>query len=380
MSYAVSLIVKVTDQCNLNCPYCYYYAGSAVDLRKRKFKDAEQRLIALSDAIIGSTYINNAGRVTLVIHGGEPLLVPRPVMAAFIEPLRAHFGDDLNISLQTNGVLLDEAWLDFLIEHVVSTSVSIDGPEDVHDRNRPHANGAASYVGAKRAIALLKSDRAVAALGEPAVLAVYTPGVSGKAYFRSIVEDLDVQVFDLLFPDDAFTNKETLPAVVDAFDQTIRDIWSAWLALDDPRIQIRFIQNSLFAVARTRPAFNPDVQRPIVVDLKGDIFIEDGLRASVDYKDLTVGNWLQDGFDLMMDRLEAAARKAAETPVGCGGCSDLARCRGGDITNRLMLPDGAFGVSPLCSVYKTGFDLARRVLPKRPEPSVASEAQIEVAA
>jgi uncharacterized protein len=61
------------------------------------------------------------------------------------EQAAAAAGKTLTISLTTNGTLFTTEVLDFLRDHHVLLSVSIDGPRELHDANRPYAGGAGSY-------------------------------------------------------------------------------------------------------------------------------------------------------------------------------------------------------------------------------------------
>jgi uncharacterized protein len=280
----------------------------------------------------------------------------------FVAPLRRHFGRALKFSVQTNGVLVDESWIQFFAQYEMSASVSLDGPREIHDANRPKANGSGSYDAAVAAIHKLLGAALKGQLVSPGVLAVFSPEITGEVYFDSIVRDLGVKSFDLLFPDHAYADPSTLAEVIARYSAAVDAIWRRWLAEDDPSIDIRFITQSLHAVARGAPLFNPDVQRPIVIDLNGDIFIEDGLRASVDYHDLKLGNWRDEVFDDLMKVVEAAGRRSASTPDGCENCANLARCRGGDITTRLQLEGGRYGRPPLCDVFQGGFTHAENVL------------------
>lgn len=377
MNYTIAAVVKVTDQCNLSCPYCYYYAGSAQELRKRKFSDSAARLEMLADELVLSTYFNDARKIMIVLHGGEPLLIAQPSLETFARRLRDHFGKKLGLSLQTNGVLVDDDWVDFFARHDIVVGVSLDGPKATHDRNRPFANGAGSYDAAVSAIQRLQLAADTDRLKPPGVLTVFSPDISGEIYFKEIIDGLGVKSFDLLFPDDAYASPDTLAAVIAAFSSATRQIWSLWLERDDPSIQIRFIQQALHATARNRPMNNPDVNRAVVIDLKGDMFVEDGLRASVDYAKLKLGNWREQPLDEVMAAVEATARENAVAPVGCERCSDLTRCRGGEITERVQRADGRSGRPPLCGVFQEGFARAEKILSSLSAPARKSTIVVE---
>jgi len=89
--------------------------------------------------------------------GGEPTLAGldfyRRVIA--LQQKHARKGVTISNALQTNGVLLDEQWCQFLKEHDWAVGISIDGPADIHDAYRRTRSGAGSYASVRQAIELL---------------------------------------------------------------------------------------------------------------------------------------------------------------------------------------------------------------------------------
>jgi uncharacterized protein len=94
--------------------------------------------------------LDNSGdrdHVSLIFFGGEPLLNMPAVRAATSEAISygQELGKTVHFSLTTNGTLLDLEVARFLHANRVSVAVSMDGPGDIHDRNRPDENGRGSY-------------------------------------------------------------------------------------------------------------------------------------------------------------------------------------------------------------------------------------------
>jgi radical SAM protein with 4Fe4S-binding SPASM domain len=120
----ISAILKLAgESCNINCHYCFEkrkpYPNAV-----RLSPETLERFLQLCD-----------GRpLHLELHGGEPLLIGRPRMARLFAILRAYPGP-LTLALQTNGTLLDDAWIDFLLQERpdLDIGVSLDGPADVTD-------------------------------------------------------------------------------------------------------------------------------------------------------------------------------------------------------------------------------------------------------
>ncbi|NTU60103.1 MAG: radical SAM protein, partial [Deltaproteobacteria bacterium] len=138
-----TLVLEVAQACNLRCAYCYAGGGSY---------GGEPRLLDAALARKAARFlVDSSGDrdpVTLVLFGGEPLLNEPALRAAVEEGERAaaEAGKRLVLSLTTNGTRFTPELLEFLRDHRVSVSVSIDGPPDLHDRNRRHAGGGGSYA------------------------------------------------------------------------------------------------------------------------------------------------------------------------------------------------------------------------------------------
>jgi uncharacterized protein len=90
--------------------------------------------------------------------GGEPTLRGldffRGVVA--LQKTYAKAGQRIENDLQTNGVLLDAEWAEFLKENRFLVGLSIDGPRDVHDRMRVNKGGAPTFDKVMAAAALLR--------------------------------------------------------------------------------------------------------------------------------------------------------------------------------------------------------------------------------
>ena len=63
----------------------------------------------------------------------------------------------VRLSVQTNGLLLDERMLAVLHRQRIRVGVSLDGPAETNDRNRVFADGRGSHAGVARALRLLRS-------------------------------------------------------------------------------------------------------------------------------------------------------------------------------------------------------------------------------
>lgn len=151
-------LLKVASRCNLNCGYCYVYNHADQSWRDQpklmKLDTARQ----LGERIHEHAAAHSIPSVRVSLHGGEPLLAGREYLGELCDALQAAAkSTKIRFTMQTNGTLLDEAWLDFLIERRISVGLSSDGPQEVSARRRPRHNGTSAFEEIQRATELLSS-------------------------------------------------------------------------------------------------------------------------------------------------------------------------------------------------------------------------------
>ncbi len=139
----VTMVLEVAQDCNLRCTYCYAEGGAYGGDRRLLTPQMARKAVRLLIQEAGDREL-----VTLVLFGGEPLLNMPAIEAAVEEAeLRGQeTGKRVQMSLTTNGTLLNPKIISFLQQNRVAVSVSLDGPPDLHDANRPDAAGQGSYA------------------------------------------------------------------------------------------------------------------------------------------------------------------------------------------------------------------------------------------
>ncbi len=150
-------MIVVTLRCNQKCQYCH---SSVVDPSRT---DTDMDLDTAKRTVDFIFRTPNEA-ICIEFQGGEPML-NWPVVKFVIEYAQAKAKAQkrrLLIALVNNFTLMTEERLDFLIEHGVSICTSLDGPADLHDRNRPFLGGGqaqekvVSWV--RRLMTMAKSD------------------------------------------------------------------------------------------------------------------------------------------------------------------------------------------------------------------------------
>lgn len=131
-------LLKVASRCNLACDYCYMYEHADQLWRHQPHMFSPETSAAVVTRIGEYVARRQLQHVSVVFHGGEPLLFGAAGLASLAADLREAMPDGArcDISLQTNGVLLTMQALSILADADIGVSISLDGPQAVHDLHR----------------------------------------------------------------------------------------------------------------------------------------------------------------------------------------------------------------------------------------------------
>ena len=125
----------VGSRCNMACRYCYYLGKGQYSMHEKQTVMSRPVLEKMIRQLIKSS---TGPVVSIVWHGGEPTLAGLDFYkeAVAIEKKYLPRGWQIWNNLQTNGMLIDEAWCEFLRDNHWDVGVSIDGTKAAHDLNR----------------------------------------------------------------------------------------------------------------------------------------------------------------------------------------------------------------------------------------------------
>lgn len=139
-------------QCNLKCDYCFYLEKESQFTHEKWMDDS-----TLKEFI--KQYIAASGnQVYFTWQGGEPTLAGLDFFRKVIHYQQRYAGQKrIFNALQTNGILLNNEWCAFLKEHEFLVGISIDGPQELHDRYRRSNSGNGTFTKVIAAIERLKS-------------------------------------------------------------------------------------------------------------------------------------------------------------------------------------------------------------------------------
>jgi uncharacterized protein len=134
------LLLQPTPFCNINCDYCYLPNRN---VRDRMSMDTIRSSVQM---VIDDCLVD--GRLAIVWHAGEPLVLPVAYYEEAFALIRGIVNGKFEIvhNFQTNGCLIDDAWCMFASKHPVRIGVSIDGPAFLHDLHRKTRAGKPTHA------------------------------------------------------------------------------------------------------------------------------------------------------------------------------------------------------------------------------------------
>jgi uncharacterized protein len=346
-----SVIVKLASRCNLNCSYCYLYNHEDRGYLGRPKFMSEAVFAALLERILEYSLRRPGNSVSLVFHGGEPMLMPAARFDSFATLARERLGERLGrLSIQTNATRVDGGWTEALVRHGVSVGVSLDGPPQLHDSVRVDHGGRGSHAATLAGLLELR-----AAGLSPQVLCVVNPEQSGVEAYRHF-RDIGIEWMNFLLPDVSHDNWDRLYGglgptpvadyLIPAFD--------AWMEEDDPDVVVGLfweLLQRLMGGPGMFDSFGNPLMSYLVVETDGSIEALDALKVCGDGIAASGLNVLEDGFDDLARGLPLVNRAVHEGfPVAskCRSCEVLGVCGGGYLPHRYARRNGFDNPSVWC--------------------------------
>jgi uncharacterized protein len=332
-------LLKVTEFCNLNCPYCYMF-----NLRDSSYK-AKPKIMplavveAFAARAVELAHEQEVDRLVISLHGGEPLLAGRDWFRSALAILRHAGGSSVHFAftMQTNGTLLDEAWLELLAAERISFGISMDGPREVHDLQRVNFANRGSYSEVARGVKL--AQRYPEVFG--GVLCVINTAANGLDVYHHF-RDLGVRCIDFLWPLD-YNWDAPPPGLASAGSTPYADylipIFDEWWREGDGKVELRYFMQIIKNIFGARGGLDALGGNPVTITSIGsDGGIEpvDSLKACGDGFTAMGLNVLRDPIAAVYGQPLFQAAIAGQDGL-CGQCKACALhdvCGGGYLPHR----------------------------------------------
>lgn len=136
-----SVSLFLTNDCTLRCIYCYADGG------RNTTSMLWETITGVLDEVLRNVLTAKSTQMTVHFHGGGDVSAAWPLLVRTREYLReitAPHNIKIRTSVGLNG-FLDAQQHEWIVHHIDSATVSIDGPPDIHNSQRPRADGGPSF-------------------------------------------------------------------------------------------------------------------------------------------------------------------------------------------------------------------------------------------
>ncbi|MBI1786956.1 MAG: anaerobic sulfatase maturase [Acidobacteria bacterium] len=322
-----SLLIKPASAvCNLDCAYCFYLDREADPYKALPARRmTEETLERLVDSYLFYSYPNSV----FAFQGGEPTLAGAAFFEKLCELQKQYGRDGQNVSnaLQTNGILLDDRWCRLFHEYNWLIGLSVDGPEEMHDRYRFNKQGRGTWQKVMQGMETLKKNKV-----EFNVLCVLSQANVENPkevykFFRSLGIDY-IQYIPLAEFDH---QGQPLPFTIapEQYGRFLCETFDLWWP-DRRRVRIRFFDNIAEALAGQKPGnctMHETCDSYVVVEYNGDVYPCDFfVEKSWKLGNIQTQSWAE--IARRQTRYTFAAKKTLAHPE-CQVCEYQSICHGG---------------------------------------------------
>lgn len=361
---AFNIMIKpVGSLCNLKCHYCYYldkaeiYGGKEPRMSEQMLEHFIKEYIAAND--VRDVFFN--------WHGGEPLLAGldfyRKAMA-----FQKKYADGKHIhnTLQTNATLITREWADFFRANNFLIGVSLDGPQNVHDRYRGGKGGASVFDRVIKGIMELYRAgvqynvmATVNRQSEGRGLEIYQFLKSAGTRFIQFMPVLE-HTKDGLIVDPQVQGARIAPWSVspEGYGRFLCDIFDYWVRNDVGKVFVNQFDAVLACWCGAQPGICALAQTcggNSIIEHNGDLYPCDHFV----YEGYKIGNVLETDLRTLMNstkQVRFGLDKRNALPDDCIKCKWFFTCHGECPKHRFNTTDkGETGLNALCEGYKLFF-------------------------
>ena len=361
---AFNIMIKpVGSLCNLKCHYCYYldkaeiYGGKEPRMSEQMLEHFIKEYIAAND--VRDVFFN--------WHGGEPLLAGldfyRKAMA-----FQKKYADGKHIhnTLQTNATLITREWAEFFRANNFLIGVSLDGPQNVHDRYRGGKGGASVFDRVVKGIMELYRAgvqynvmATVNRQSEGRGLEIYQFLKSAGTRFIQFMPVLE-HTKDGLIVDPQVQGARIAPWSVspEGYGRFLCDIFDYWVRNDVGKVFVNQFDAVLACWCGAQPGICALAQTcggNSIIEHNGDLYPCDHFV----YEGYKIGNVLETDLRTLMNstkQVRFGLDKRNALPDDCIKCQWFFTCHGECPKHRFNTTDkGETGLNALCEGYKLFF-------------------------
>lgn len=355
-------VLKLVGPCNLACDYCYVYTGADLSWRERPVTMSRAVLEATAGRIADHAREHALRGVSIVLHGGEPLMAGAELLAEAAVIMRESVPSSVtvSISVQTNGVLLDNRILDVCRDHRLRIGISLDGDQVHHDAHRRYQDGRGSYeptvAGLRRLLAPAYRDLF------SGLLCTINLSNDPLTVYDSLLR-FDPPVIDFLLPHGTWSSP---PPGRQADTKTpyadwLITIFNRWATAPTSEVEVRLFTEIIRVILTGTSRSDQVGLTPaayLVIDTDGSMQQVDILKVAYPGAAETGLTVLEHPIEAVFDHPAIVARQLGIDGLSatCRACRLARTCGGGHYTHRYRPGTGFLNPSVYCADLEALFD------------------------
>lgn len=371
-------------KCNIDCQYCFYLHKENLLHQPKQPKMDDETLEAFVKSYIES---QDGEQIVFSWQGGEPTLLGLDYFRKVVELQKKYkpSGTRIENDLQTNGILLNDEWCEFLLANNFLVGLSIDGPEELHDKYRKTRSGKPTFHLVMKAVEKLQRH----GVRFNALVTVNRHNVKYPLeIYRFLTRELGVTYIQLAPVVEAndfhttapqFWNEQMIPVMgselakpghpmsvvtdwsvdPDDWGKFLSEMFVEWVNNDLGRVLVNLFETAV-AQVMGKPAqlciTSEFCGKGLAIEHNGDVYSCDHYV----YPEYKLSNIHQHSLNEMAfstRQFSFGMAKRDSLPDYCKKCPYLKYCWGECPKNRLIkTPDGEEGLNYLCSGIRRFFD------------------------
>ncbi len=349
-----TLLIKPSgSDCNLDCSYCFYKnRPSQIGTGRQRMSEQVLEQMIKDYMALGFTGAGFAWQ------GGEPTLMGLDFYRKAVELQNKYrtAGQIVENSLQTNAVLFDDQWCQFLHDNNFLVGISIDGPKEIHDYYRIDHAGGGTFDKVVWAIDLCKKHK----VEFNVLILVNDKNVGHPQAVVDFLLDKEIKFLQFIpcYETDASGKVADFSVRPQQYGEFLCRVFDIWQKNGPANLSIRdfdSVLNYLLIGRHTVCTFDRQCSAYIVIEHNGDAFCCDFFVRPK----WRLGNILETNIGELAGSVvkKNFANAKCKLSNRCLICRHLSICRGGCMKDRIIGDNGDFAKeSYFCPAYKQFFD------------------------
>ncbi len=348
------IVIKVTQDCNLRCKYCYTEGG-----KRKKFIPVDT-VLKFFDQVV----VDNGSHICCTFHGGEPLLRPKLINEIIEELKERYYGPRIQYQIQTNATLINDEVIKMIKTHNIGVGISIDGYKELNDRTRYYPDGSSSFKSVEAGIdKLIENDISFGAL---CLISRYNVNYMADILDWCKSKGIERLGFNLFTPLGYGKEQDISASVDELIENTKKEI--DWLIENNEKemnTTKKFVYEREIGAMAQR-VLNPDKcgymcksipcgagKNHLALDVDGTINVCDCFYGMGDF---VIGNINEHSLDecLKSPVITEFQSRTIEKLKGCEDCDVNGICHGGCPGSNVLFMNGKEGLyskSSICDFY-----------------------------